>query len=430
MNFKEYTIAFYTLGCKVNYAESSYISNLFTQNGFQIKAFNEKADVYVINTCSVTQVAVKKSRYFIHKALQLNPEALVVVTGCLTETEKEEVKTYDSRVLVVGANEKFNIMGAVNNRLRDNATENRQLLAESHFFSAFSSGDRTRSFVKIQDGCNYFCAYCVIPYARGRSRSDYIENILSNVKTAVNQNIKEIILTGINIGDYQNDRGENLYALLSALEEMEGLRRVRLSSIEPDLLSTDIIKLVSESQKLMPHFHIPLQSGSDNILKLMNRRYSTGFYRDKIVEIKNLIPDACVATDIISGFPGETDADFDLALAFLDTLPLSYFHVFTYSDRTQAKASGFKDKVPSQVKKQRTDGLLKLSDEKKMSFYNSQLGKHHQVLFESDKKKGFIYGFTENYIRVKAPCDKALVNNIVPVRLTALDSDNVFFVAF
>lgn len=425
---KKKSVAFYTLGCKVNYSETSFISNKFKENNYEIKSFNEVADVYIINTCSVTQTAVKKSRNIIQKAIRFNAKALIVVTGCIAETEKNEIESIENIGLIVGANEKFNLFDIVDNKVNSVQQKEKLKNDENVFFSTYSSGDRTRSFLKIQDGCNYFCSYCVIPYARGRSRSDTIENIIKNVHEIIKTGIKEIIITGINIGDFHNNKGETLFELLNALEQIDGLYRVRLSSIEPDLLTDEIIDLFSKSKVLLPHFHIPLQSGSDKILKLMNRKYDTSYFKNKIEKIKSLLPDSCIATDIITGFPLENEGDFDDTLHFLEKLNLSYFHVFTYSERQQTKAAQYEVKISPQNKKLRTDALLKLSEIKKSIFYNSQIGKKHNILFESSRINGYMFGFTRNYLRVKMPYNKQYINKILTTTLTTLDSDNVFIV--
>jgi len=422
------SIAFYTLGCKVNYSETSYISNVFKENSYQIKNFDETADVYVINTCSVTQAAVKKSRNIIHKAVNKNPEALIVVTGCIAETEKEEIKSIEGIGLVVGANEKFVLFDKINEKVRFIKTAKEENNPDKTFFSTYSSGDRTRSFLKIQDGCNYFCSYCVIPYARGRSRSDTINNIVKNVYKIIETDVQEVIITGINIGDFGNSKGEKLIDLVVALENIKGLHRVRLSSIEPDLLSFELIDLISKSDKFLPHFHIPLQSGSDKVLKLMNRKYDTSLFKSKIETIKSIMPDSCIATDIITGFPLETDNDFNDTFCFLESLDLSYFHVFTYSERKQTKASLYEIKISPQIKKVRTDALLKLSEIKKDAFYNSQKGKNHKILFESSKIRGYMYGFTQNYLRVKMPFNSLYINKIITTTLDKIDTDNVFII--
>jgi len=422
------SVAFYTLGCKVNYSETSFISNKFKENDYLIKNFNDVADVYIINTCSVTQTAVKKSRNVIQKAIRLNANALVVVTGCITETEKKEIENNDQIGLIVGANDKFNLFEIVDDKVNTIKQHHNLTKDENTFFSTYSSGDRTRSFLKIQDGCNYFCSYCVIPYARGRSRSDTIDNVLKNVNEIIKSGIKEIILTGINIGDFHNSRGETLTDLLKALEQINALYRVRLSSIEPDLLTDEIIELFSKSSLLLPHFHVPLQSGSDKILKLMNRKYDTSFFKNKIESIKAVLPDSCVATDIITGFPHENENDFNDTLGFLEKIDLSYIHVFSYSERLQTKAAQWDVKINPQIKKSRTDALLKLSEIKKSAFYNSQIGKKHNILFESSKINGCMFGFTQNYLKVKMPYNKQYVNKIVNTTLNTLDTDSVFVI--
>jgi len=421
-------IAFHTLGCKVNYSESSYIASVFKDKGYLIVAFSDKANIYVINTCAVTQAAVKKSRHFIKKARSLNPDALVVVTGCISETEGEELEKNEGIDLIVGANQKFSLFESVENHIK-NKTLAKPLIKNSDiFFSTFSVEERTRSFLKIQDGCNYFCTYCVIPYARGRSRSGYIDNIMKNVSLIKSKNINEIIITGINIGDFKNDKGERLIDLLIALEEGADSVRIRLSSIEPDLLSDEIINLFSKSKIFMPHFHIPLQSGSDRILKLMNRKYDTVFFKEKVEKIKLLLPNSCVATDVITGFPSETDEDFEQTLNFLKSIDLSYFHVFTYSDRVQTKACQISNKVSPQIKKHRTDALLSISNAKKQIFYNAQKGQQHEILFESSNIRGYMYGFTKNYIRVKMPFDKNFVNTVKIATLNTLCGDGIFVI--
>ena len=423
-----YKIAFYTLGCKVNYSETSYITRKFEENNFRITSFNETSDIYVINTCAVTQAAVKKSRYIIQKAIKKNPAALIVITGCMTEIEQNELKKYNNTALIINTNEKYLIFEKIKEKLNTDFIISHNILSENEFFPTFSYGERTRSFLKIQDGCNYFCSYCVVPYARGRSRSDSIENIIQNIKKITDLGIKEIIITGINIGDFKNKDGKRLIDLLLKIEDRCNISRLRLSSIEPDLLNDEIIQIVSQSEIFMPHFHIPLQSGTDKILRLMNRKYDTMLFKNKVGLIKKFLPDCCIATDIITGFPGETDIDFETTYHFLNNLELSYFHVFTYSERENTKAYHMQDKVSYPIKKQRTDRLLSLSAYKRNEFYNSQKGKQHEILFESDNVNGYMYGFTKNYIRVKMPFNKDFENKIHTTTLNNIDSDNVFII--
>ncbi|MDD3876079.1 MAG: tRNA (N(6)-L-threonylcarbamoyladenosine(37)-C(2))-methylthiotransferase MtaB [Bacteroidales bacterium] len=420
------SIAFYTLGCKVNYSESSFIANQFNHNGFTIKNFNDKADIYVINTCAVTSTAVKKSRNIINKALHNNPDSFIVVTGCITETEKLALSEINEIGLIVGANEKFSLFDLICRKINSEVELGSYNLTEKSFYPSFSSGERTRSFLKIQDGCDYFCSYCVIPYARGRSRSDTVNNIVKNASNIVAKGIREIVLTGINIGDFRNNQGERLVDVLLALEKIEGLYRIRMSSVEPDLLTDDILQLTSQSEKILNHFHLPLQSGSNRILKLMNRKYQIELFRERLFKIKELMPDACIGTDIITGFPTETESDFNDSLGFLESLPLSYMHVFSYSKRNQTQASKMGENVPPSLKKERTNVLLSLADQKKTIFYSTQIGKIHQVLFESKNDKGYIHGFSKNYLKVKMLYDKYLINKIVSIPLTTIDNDGVF----
>lgn len=420
------TIAFHTLGCKVNFAETSGVEQIFIDEGYTKVSFKELADVYVVNTCAVTQTAVKKSRTIIHQALRMNPHALVVITGCITETEKNDINDFGNNVIIVGANEKFNLFARVEATLNKSKIIEIPVNASEVYFPSYSGNSRTRSFIKIQDGCNYFCSYCVIPHARGRSRSGYTNDILKDIRKIIDNGVQEIVLTGINIGDFRNDKGETLYSFLSELVKIKELKRVRLSSIEPDLLHNNILELFTLYPALLPHFHIPLQSGTDKVLKMMNRRYTTDFYRDKMTAIKTQLPHAFLGTDIITGFPGETDEDFETTRAFVESLPLSAMHVFTYSDRAPAKAAGFSDKLSPQEKKERTTRLLQISEIKKQQFYKSQTSFTRNVLFESSRINNYMYGFTDNYLRVKTKFRKDLVNKIVPVTLNTLDEAMVF----
>jgi len=417
------SIAFYTLGCKVNFTETSSITRLFKENDYTIKSFVEKADIYVINTCAVTQTAVKKSRYIINKALKANPLAQIVVTGCITETEIDLLKNENQNILFVGANEKHLLFDKIDKQLHEQSED-----IETHFFSSYSTNDRTRSFLKIQDGCNYFCSYCIIPYARGRSRSDYISNILKNIQNILNEGVKEIVLTGINIGDFRNDKGETLLDVLKAIDNISGLERIRLSSLEPDLLTDDMINFIASSKVILPHFHLPLQAGANNVLTAMHRKYTTSLFANRIETVKKYMPNACIGTDVICGFPSETEDDFKQTISFLNNLPLSYLHVFPYSKREKTKACNIKNIVSSATLKERTQTLLSLANDKKRTFYLSQIETNHKVLFESSIFKGSMYGFTENYIKVSTPYNSQLVNQVLHVRLTHLSKKEDVFV--
>jgi len=423
----KYKIAFHTLGCKVNFAESSYIAQKFKDAGYQIVSFNDKSDAYVINTCSVTHSAVKKSRNTINSILKKHPAAKIVITGCITETEKEIINKIEGVGLIIGANEKNLLFDQLDALLKGDH-QNDVILSNTadSFFESYSTDERTRAFVKVQDGCNYFCSYCVIPYARGRSRSSYIDDIAGNVEKIIKDGVKEIVITGINIGDFSNNKGETLYDLLATLSSLEGLKRLRLSSIEPDLLTDEIISLAANSATIMPHFHLPLQSGSDKILKAMNRKYDTAFFKRKINNIFERIPDCCIGTDLIVGFPGESETDFNDTLNFINDLPLSYIHVFPYSKRSLTKAAGLIDDNSPYLKKMKVKTLSDLSEKKKATFYASQLNKTHKILFESANNNGYINGFTENYIKVKAAYNKMLINTIIEIKITDIDTDGLF----
>ncbi len=419
-------IAFYTLGCKVNFSESSFISDIFYENGYQVVPFSKKADIYVINTCGVTSAAVKKSRQIISSVKHKNPQAFLVVTGCITDTDAAVLDKLEHIDLVIGTNEKDKIYQSINTVVTQGKPPAIKNTDGNDFFASYSLGGRTRAFVKIQDGCDYFCAYCVIPYARGRSRSNQIKNIVRQVEKITEAGIKEVVLTGINIGDFKNDKKETLTDLCETLEAIEPLQRLRLSSIEPDLLSDALIRLISTSSKIMPHLHLPLQSGTDKVLKRMNRRYDTAFFAEKVFKIKKNIPDCCIGTDVIAGFPGESIADFEAGMDFIEKLPLSYIHVFPYSSRPQAQSSGFENALDQSVIKNRTLALKALAKNKKELFFSSQKGKVHRILFEHINRRGFIYGFSENYVRVKTGFRKTLANSIVKAPLSKIDEDGVF----
>lgn len=422
---RKHKIAFHTLGCKLNFAETSTIADNIQQLGYTIVAFNHFADIYVINTCYVTKKAEKKSKSAIRQASKKNPGATIIVTGCYSQLEPAEIAGLEGVNLIYGANNKLNIIEYLRNYHKP-GKQFIETIGNKEYYPAFSTDSRTRAFLKIQDGCDYFCAYCTIPYARGGSRSGYIKNILADTEKIIESGIKEIVITGVNIGDFGKGHNENLYMLLKELIKLKGINRIRLSSIEPDLLENRIIELVNESEKLLPHFHIPLQSGCDDILKLMKRKYKRQLFKEKVFKIKSLMPDACIAADVIVGFPGESGEHFKDTCDFIRQLPLSYVHVFSFSLRDNTLAAKLPGHLPVPVKKERSVILHQISSEKKAHFYSGSWGKTYQVLFESSNNKGYLYGFTENYIRVKTPFNKNLVNQIVPVKLDKIDEEGVY----
>ena len=426
-------VAFYTLGCKLNFAETSTIARSFEADGYIRVDFDDPADIYVINTCSVTENADKQFKQIVRKALKTNPKAFLAAVGCYAQLKPEELASVDGVDLVLGAKEKFNITQYI-----DDLTKNNEgivyscEIAETDFYvGSYSIGDRTRAFLKVQDGCDYKCTYCTIPMARGISRSDTIENILSNAKKISDKGIKEIVLTGVNIGDYGkgefgNKKHEHTFLeLVQALDKVEGIERLRISSIEPNLIKDETIDFIAQSNSFVPHFHIPLQSGSNEILKKMKRRYLRELYVSRVAKIREVMPDACIGVDVIVGFPGETDELFLETYYFLNDLDISYLHVFTYSERDNTEAVLMDGVVPDEVRAKRSKMLRGLSAKKRNAFYESQLGKEKTVLFESDNKQGYIHGFTENYVKVKAPWDPALVNTLHKVKLTKIDVDGM-----
>jgi len=424
------TIAFHHFGCKVNFAEASSISRQFRDRGFELKGHHEIADIYVISTCVVTAVAEKKCRAAIHQAHKLNPNAKIAVIGCFPELKPEELKHMEGVDLVLGNAAKYNLPEELE-KLKSHDYHGgliQGINENSGFVPSFSYGDRTRSFLKIQDGCDYYCSYCTIPLARGHSRSDTIEHVISSAREIVKNGILEVVLTGVNIGDFGRQNGENITGLIRALEQVEGLSRIRISSIEPDLMTDEIIDLAAASQKIMPHFHIPLQSGSDKILRAMKRKYRLDLYSDRVERIRKKLPWACIASDIIAGFPGESDDDFRDTFNYLEQLPVSYMHVFTYSKRENTLASRISEAVPDKIKKERSQLLHRLSDLKKRSFYIQNKGREMNVLFESDNSKGWMHGFTGNYIKVKTKYDAALSNKIRKVILREMDDDGVYII--
>ena len=426
-------VAFYTLGCKLNFAETSTIARSFEEDGYIRVDFDDPADIYVINTCSVTENADKQFKQIVRKALKTNPKAFLAAVGCYAQLKPEELASVDGVDLVLGAKEKFNITQYIDDLTKNNEgiVHSCEISETDFYVGSYSIGDRTRAFLKVQDGCDYKCTYCTIPMARGISRSDTIENILNNAKKISDKGIKEIVLTGVNIGDYGkgefgNKKHEHTFLeLVQALDKVEGIERLRISSIEPNLIKDETIDFIAQSKSFVPHFHIPLQSGSNEILKKMKRRYLRELYVSRVAKIREVMPDACIGVDVIVGFPGETDEHFLETYYFLNDLDISYLHVFTYSERDNTEAVLMDGVVPDAVRAKRSKMLRGLSAKKRNAFYTSQLGKEKTVLFESDNKQGYIHGFTENYVKVKAPWDPSLVNTLHKVKLTKIDADGM-----
>ncbi|WP_299094876.1 tRNA (N(6)-L-threonylcarbamoyladenosine(37)-C(2))-methylthiotransferase MtaB [Winogradskyella sp.] len=426
-------VAFYTLGCKLNFSETSTIARSFKDEGFARVDFNEEADIYVINTCSVTENADKRFKTIVKQAQKVNPEAFVAAVGCYAQLKPEELADVDGVDLVLGATEKFKITDYLNDLTKNDFGEVHSCeIEEADFYvGSYSIGDRTRAFLKVQDGCDYKCTYCTIPLARGISRSDTMDNVLKNAREISEQNIKEIVLTGVNIGDYGkgefgNKRHEHTFLdLVTELDKVEGIERLRISSIEPNLLKNETIELVSKSRAFVPHFHVPLQSGSNDILKKMKRRYMRELYVDRVSKIKEVMPHACIGVDVIVGFPGETEERFLETYNFLNELDISYLHVFTYSERDNTEAAAMDGVVPKNVRSKRSKMLRGLSAKKRRAFYEAQIGTTRTVLFEGENKEGYIHGFTENYVKVKAPWNPELVNTLHTVELTKIDEDGL-----
>lgn len=433
------TAAFHTLGCKLNFAETSTIARQLTEAGYEKVSFDDKADIYVINTCSVTENADRECKLHVKRAMKANPEGLVVIVGCYAQLKPEEISQIEGVDLVLGAKEKFNILSYLDDLEK---SENEGIvhsceIEETDFFiGSYSIGDRTRAFLKVQDGCDYKCTYCTIPLARGISRSDTIENVLRNAREISQKHIKEIVLTGVNIGDYGkgefgNKKHEHTFLdLISELDKVEGIERIRISSIEPNLLKDESIELVSRSRSFVPHFHIPLQSGSDDLLKKMKRRYLTKLYKDRVAKIREVMPHAAIGVDVIVGFPGETEELFMETYNFLNELPITYLHVFTYSERENTEAAAMGGIVPISERKKRNKMLRILSEKKKMAFYQTQLGKTLPVLWEHENKDGKMFGFTENYVRVQKDYDAASVNQIEFLKLDKIEPDGTVSVQY
>ncbi|MDX1830211.1 MAG: tRNA (N(6)-L-threonylcarbamoyladenosine(37)-C(2))-methylthiotransferase MtaB [Lutibacter sp.] len=426
-------VAFYTLGCKLNFSETSTIARNFQSEGFERVDFSEKADIYVINTCSVTDNADKRFKTIVKSALKQNENAFLIAIGCYAQLKPEELAAVDGVDLVLGATEKFKVTNYINDLSKNEMGEVHSCeIEEADFYeSSYSFGDRTRAFLKVQDGCDYKCTYCTIPLARGISRSDTLKNVLKNAKEISEKGIKEIVLTGVNIGDYGkgefgNKKHEHtFFELVQTLDKVEGIHRLRISSIEPNLLTNETIEFVAQSNSFVPHFHIPLQSGSNTLLKLMKRRYLRETYTNRVQTIKKLLPNACIGVDVIVGFPGETDELFLETYNYLNELDISYLHVFTYSERPNTEAVEMDGVVPQKVRTKRSKMLRGLSVKKRRAFYESQLNNEVTVLFESENKEGYIQGFTENYVKVKTPWNPNLVNTLHKIKLTEIDDDGI-----
>ena len=424
-------VAFHTLCCKLNFSESATIARDFDNKNYKRVDFDSPAEVYVINTCSVTENADKRLKGLVQKALQQNPKGFIAAIGCYAQLQPEAISNLNGVDLVLGATEKFNLIEYVNDLSKKEKTEIHSCEIESANFykSSYSTSDRTRAFLKVQDGCDYKCTYCTIPQARGVSRSDTLVNVIANAKKIASSGLKEIVLTGVNIGDYGkgehgNKKHEHTFLeLIHALDDVPLINRIRISSIEPNLLNDEIISFVAKSEHFVPHFHIPLQSGSDRILKSMRRRYLTPLYTQRVGAIKEQMPHACIGVDVIVGYPGETEEDFLTSYRFLADLDISYLHVFTYSERPNTEATTIKEVVPQAIRNKRSKMLRALSVKKRRAFYESQLGKSFTVLFEGENKKGYSTGFTENYVKVRTPWDPKLVNTLQEITLETIDTE-------
>ena len=426
-------VAFYTLGCKLNFSETSTVARQFRHRGFEQVTFGDYADVCVINTCSVTDNADRRFKTIVKQALKRNEEAFLVAVGCYAQLKPEELAAVDGVDLVLGATEKFKVTSYLNDLSKNEIGQVHSCeISEANFYiGSYSIGDRTRAFLKVQDGCDYKCTYCTIPLARGISRSDTLSNVMNNAREISQKGIKEIVLTGVNIGDYGkgefgNKRHDHTFLeLIESLDQVPGVERLRISSIEPNLLANETIEFVANSVSFVPHFHIPLQSGSDTLLKKMKRRYLRKTYTDRVRKIKELMPNACIGVDVIVGFPGETDELFLETFTYLNELDISYLHVFTYSERPNTEAVLLDGVVPKKVRTKRSKLLRALSVKKRRAFYESQLGSRATVLFEGENKQGYIHGFTENYVKVKTPWSPDLVNTIHEIKLTEIDMDGL-----
>jgi threonylcarbamoyladenosine tRNA methylthiotransferase MtaB len=419
-------VAFYTLGCKLNFSETSTISRMFEQKGYRKVDFSDTPDIFIINTCSVTENADKKCHKVVREARAISPDGYVAIIGCYAQLKPKEISEIPGVDAVLGAAEKFRLVELLDGFVRKPDTEifSSDIEAATKFNTSYSVNDRTRTFLKVQDGCDYSCSFCTIPLARGNSRSDSIENILKTAQEIAATEVKEIVLTGVNTGDFgvqDGKRVERFIDLIKALDDVEGIDRIRISSIEPNLLTDEIISFVASSKKFVPHFHIPLQSGSNKVLKLMRRRYQRELYTERVERIKSLMPHCCIGVDVIVGFPGETREDFLETYAFLNELDISYLHVFTYSERENTLAAEMGGSVPGSQRADRSKMLHILSDKKRRKFYQENLQRESVVLFENDLDGGMMQGFTENYIRVTAKYDPILINELKRVRLTSIN---------
>ena len=430
------TVAFYTLGCKLNYSETSAIGRTFEDRGYSEVKFEEGANIYVINTCSVTEFADKKCRQIVRRALRFSPEAFVVVIGCYAQLKPKEISEIPGVDLVLGAAEKFRILDFIDDlsKVTDKGMIRAGDVKEANqFINAFSFGDRTRSFLKVQDGCNYKCTFCTIPLARGKSRSDTIESVIANAKKIGEAGTKEIVLTGVNLGDFGNGteviegmrpKKEAMFIdLIRELDKVEEIKRFRISSIEPNLCTDEVIEFVAESERFVPHFHMPLQSGNDKQLRMMSRRYKSDLYIQRVKKIKSMMPHCCIGVDVIVGFPGETDEDFLETVEFLENLDISYLHVFTYSERANTPAAEMENVVPIEKRRKRNEILRKLSAKKKDNFYKQYLGRYRDILFEVHRDKTKMTGFTDNYIKVELPFQAELINKIATVQLQNINEE-------
>jgi len=425
MDFKDKTVAFATLGCKLNFSETSTIARSFEEKGFKRINSKEKADVYVINTCSVTDTADKKSKSVIRQVAKLNPAAFIVVTGCYAQLKPEEAARIDGVDLVIGAKDKFNITKYLENldKHQEGEVHTCGFGEISEFQHSYSFGDRTRSFLKVQDGCNYFCTYCTIPMARGKSRNPSIESLVNEARNVAEQGIREIILTGVNIGDFGHSTGETFLELIKALDEVETLGRIRIGSVEPNLLTDEVITFMAESKRIAPHFHIPLQAGTDEVLQLMKRRYTTGLFAQRVSRIRELLPDAFIGVDLIAGMNGETEELFEKAYQFIERLDISALHVFPYSERKNTRALKIAIVVPIEERRFRAQRLIQLSEQKHTAFCQRNIGKTETVLFENEKSKGFMQGWTANYIKVETQYRPELLNEFRTVKLCGLNEN-------